>query len=222
MDGKSIDQIVCLGDTIQGGAQPKETVSRLRELKIPIVLGNADAWLLDEKGETAEPTTEEQSEVRGWTLSKLSEDDLAFIRTYQPTVDIELEDGQRLLCFHGSPNSYDDVLSPDTPQEIWDKILGAYAPSIMAGGHTHTQQVRRIGEGMYVNPGSVGLAYNVFLPADRVRLEPYAEYAVLSYDHGFAGLEFRRAHYSVKELVQIIRSSGRPHADELISEYRKH
>ena len=41
-----VDQIVCLGDAIQGGAQPAQTVARLRELGCPVVMGNADAWLL--------------------------------------------------------------------------------------------------------------------------------------------------------------------------------
>lgn len=43
---QGIEQIVCLGDAIQGGAQPAETIERLREIRCPIVMGNADAWLL--------------------------------------------------------------------------------------------------------------------------------------------------------------------------------
>src|SRR5260370_960368 len=76
----AVDQIICLGDTLQGGAQPAETVKRLHALACPIVMGNADAWLLAEENDTAEPTTEQQREVRLWTLSQLSADDLAFIR----------------------------------------------------------------------------------------------------------------------------------------------
>ena len=43
---QKVDQLVCLGDAIQGGPQPKETVERLRALNCPVVMGNADAWLL--------------------------------------------------------------------------------------------------------------------------------------------------------------------------------
>ncbi len=39
------DRIVCLGD-VAVGPQPREVVARLRELNGPIVMGNADAWLL--------------------------------------------------------------------------------------------------------------------------------------------------------------------------------
>jgi predicted phosphodiesterase len=41
-----IDQIVCLGDAIQGGPQSAAVVRRLRKLACPVVMGNADAWLI--------------------------------------------------------------------------------------------------------------------------------------------------------------------------------
>ncbi len=218
---RSVDQIVCLGDTIQGGPQPIETVERLRELDCPIVLGNADAWLLNEEGDSAEPTSKEQREVRAWTLSKLSGDDVDFLRSYQPTVEIKLDGNLRLLCFHGSPTSYDDVLLPDSPREKWDQLLGPYSPAIMAGGHTHTQQVRRVRDGLFFNPGSVGVAYNYYLPKEKIHTEPWAEYAILSYEGSYSSLEFRRAYYDLEELVRVIESSGRPHSDRMADDYRK-
>src|SRR5712691_9175069 len=73
---QGIEQIVCLGDAIQGGAQPAETVERLREVGCPIVLGNADAWLvagLDTSPQ--EQATEQQLAVRTWSLAQLSAND---------------------------------------------------------------------------------------------------------------------------------------------------
>lgn len=43
---QGVDQIVCLGDAIQGGAQPADVVRRLRKLNCPVVMGNADDWML--------------------------------------------------------------------------------------------------------------------------------------------------------------------------------
>src|SRR5512144_2372328 len=77
------DQIVCLGDAIQGGPQPAEVVRRLRELGCPVVMGNADAWLLSGIDTGNEVTTEERKlvldEVRNWSLMQLSAQDQAFI-----------------------------------------------------------------------------------------------------------------------------------------------
>ena len=41
------EQIVCLGDVAATGPQPRQAVERLRALGCPVVMGNADAWLLD-------------------------------------------------------------------------------------------------------------------------------------------------------------------------------
>ena len=49
----------------------------------------------------------------------------------------------------------------------------------MCGGHTHLQQVRRIGDYFFFNPGSVGVAYNRNQPEEGFRLDPWAEYAIL-------------------------------------------
>src|SRR5512141_775534 len=124
------DQIVCLGDAIQGGPQPAEVVRRLRELRCPVVMGNADAWLLSGVDTGNEITNEERERtlnaVREWSLAQLSPDDRAFIQAFQPTVEIELEADRKLLCFHGSPDSFDDIMLPETPQEQLFKFLGQY------------------------------------------------------------------------------------------------
>src|SRR4051812_42127029 len=97
------DQVVCLGDMIQGGPQPTEVLARLRELACPVVMGNADAWLLSGQATDAEPTTEQQRAVREWQLTRLAPEDRAYIELFQPTVEIALGDGRTLLCFHGTP-----------------------------------------------------------------------------------------------------------------------
>ncbi len=91
---EAADQVVCLGDAIQGGAQPAETVALLHELGCPVVMGNADAWLLTgvetDGGVIPESRKRRLNDVRDWSLSQLSHADRAFIATFQPTVEIPL------------------------------------------------------------------------------------------------------------------------------------
>src|SRR5215216_1889726 len=84
------EQVVCLGDMIQGGPQPAEVIARLRALDCPVVMGNADAWLLNEQATDAEPTTDQQLAVREWQLTRLGPADRAFIANFQPTVELAL------------------------------------------------------------------------------------------------------------------------------------
>ncbi|HEX6797033.1 MAG TPA: metallophosphoesterase family protein [Ktedonobacterales bacterium] len=216
-----VDQLVCLGDAVQGGARPAETVARLRELGCPIVMGNADAWLLTgEVTSDNEAISEEQEAVRQWSLARLSSDDRAFIASFQPTVELPLEGGRRLLCFHGSPTSFDDLIFPETPEDEFVRLLGPFAPAILTGGHTHLQQVRRLGETFFFNPGSVGVAYDRNQPDDAGRrLDPWAEYGVLSSEGDRLALEFRRVPYDAGPLMAIIQASGRPYAEAMAAEY---
>ncbi len=145
-----VEQLVCLGDAIQGGPQPAQVISHLRKLGCPVVMGNADSFLLSGAETGGEVTTVERrlelNSVRVWTLSRLSPADRSFIQSFQPTVRIPLQAGRILLCFHGSPASFDDVILPDISQETLFAFLGAHVADVMTGGHTHVQHLRRIDE----------------------------------------------------------------------------
>jgi predicted phosphodiesterase len=217
------DRLVCLGDAIQGGPQPAETVARLRELACPVVMGNADDYLLTGADSGAEPTSEQRrrelEEVRAWQLARLSADDLAIIGGFQPTVELPLGGGRRLLCYHGSPRSYDDVILPLMPDDELLAILDPQEDTIYTGGHTHVQFVRQLGRTFHLNPGSVGYAYRHSQPENAFRADPWAEYALLTVDGARISLEFRRVPYDVARLIAIYEASGRPYAAKRVAEY---
>ena len=215
------DQVVCLGDAIQGGPQPAETVARLRALGCPVVMGNADAWLLSGEASGSEPMTAEQEAIRVWSLAQLSAADRAFIAAFQPTVELPLEGGRRLLCFHGSPHSFDDVILPETPEAEFTRLLGPFAPALLTGGHTHLQQVRRLGDGFFFNPGSIGVVYDRHQPEVGFQLDPWAEYALLTSEAGRLRLEFRRVPFAVADLLAALDASGRPHAATMRAMYAR-
>ena len=123
VQARPVDQIVCLGDAIQGGPQPAEVVARLRELGCPVVLGNADAFLLT-GDDGNEAVSAQQRAAQDWSLAQLSEADRAFIAAFHPTVEIALPGNRRLLCFHGSPTSFHDIIFPETPE---DEVRGISA-----------------------------------------------------------------------------------------------
>jgi putative phosphoesterase len=220
LERRPVDRIVCLGDAIQGGPQPAEVVARLRVLGCPIVMGNADAWLLSGiNTSTVEGVTEKQERVRQWQLSLLSEDDRRFIASFQPTVEISL-DAVDLLCFHGSPASYDELIFPETPEDEFQRMLGAWTGRVLTGGHTHLQQVRRLGDYFFFNPGSIGVPYNRHQPQEGFQLDHWAEYAVLSVDAGRLDLHFRRVPLDINGLIEVFKASGRPYAEEWVAQYR--
>jgi predicted phosphodiesterase len=217
------DRVVCLGDAIQGGPQPAEVTRALRERGWPVVMGNADDWLITGQASDAEQVSAERQAkldaVRTWSLAQLSEADKTYIASFTPTVEVPLEAGRKLLAFHGSPASFDDILLPTTPEADFQRLLGAHAGHLLCGGHTHLQQIRRLGDGFFFNPGSVGLAYSHAQSDEGFRADPWAEYALLSADGGRLRLEFRRVPFDAAELRRVYRASGRPFAEEAAAQY---
>jgi putative phosphoesterase len=209
-----VDEVVCLGDAVQGGTEPAETLERLRALGCATVLGNADAFLLDPTA-SREPLTDRQLEVREWTLSQLSASQVEQIRAFEPVVRLELE-GVPLLCCHGSPASYDDVLLPELGPDAVAPFQG-HDVALVAGGHTHLQWTRRIGDALYVNPGSVGISYDRH--ADAYVLRPLAEWALVTVVHGTVAVELRQVPYALEDVKATAARSGRPHADEWAAQW---
>lgn len=221
---QNVDQLVCLGDAIQGGPQPAAVTQRLRRLGCPVVMGNADAWMLSGVETADEGIPPEQLKkmetIRQWSLSQLTEDDRAFNAAFQPTITLKLDNDLKLLCFHGSPTSFDDVMLPDSPQDVFEKFLGAYREHFLTGGHTHAQQIRRIGDRFFFNPGSVGRVLQ-YQPDGQLHADPWAEYAILASEEGRTSLEFRRVPFDVNELIHVYHESGRPYAEEAIAQYQR-
>jgi diadenosine tetraphosphatase ApaH/serine/threonine PP2A family protein phosphatase len=63
------------------------------------------------------------------------------------------------------------------------------------------------GPQLYVNPGSVGAAYDRHQPPDDFRYTAVAEYAVVTR----AGVEFRRIPYDLEATLAAGRAGGWPH-----------
>jgi predicted phosphodiesterase len=181
-----IAQVVCLGDVAQGGSEPAEVLDRLAALGWPVILGNADAFLLEVPAESPEPITEAQLERREWSLGRLEPRHLEQIRSFLPTLDVELDGGLTLRAFHGSPHSYDDVVLPETQDGQVERLFGGSGVDLLGGGHTHLQWTRYVDGALYVNPGSVGLAYDRF--DDEPEPVAVAEYAIVT----GGSVEFRR------------------------------
>ncbi|SRR5258706_3498463 len=215
-----VDKLVCLGDAVQGGPQPAETVALLRDLACPTVMGNSDDWLL--ASISAESLTPLQWQIRDWTLSQLSEANRKFISQFPPTIEIEVSSNKHLLCFHGSPKSYNDNILPTTSDAELHELLGNELSFLYTGGHVHSQVLRRIDDTFYFRPGSVGRVYD----RNRInhlgfRLDPWAEYVILTATENQCSIEFRQVPVHIEKLSNIWKETKRPDAEKEISLYQR-
>ena len=220
LEHREVDQVVCLGDVTALGPQPVEVIARLRDLACPVVMGNADAFQLDP---VLDPELEgfnaKVQDIDVWGAGLLGPEDLDFMRTFQPTVEVEAE-GKGLLCFHGTPASYDEVIQSWSSPDEFDGAMGARTADLFAGGHTHFQFIRRHRSATWLNPGSVGLAYSPAWPLEEAMNASFAEYAVVDMRADGLSIDTHRVPYDVEPVIAAILDSGMPHAEEWASEWR--
>jgi predicted phosphodiesterase len=220
LERESIDEIVCLGEVAQGGAQPAEVVDRLRELGCRCVFGNSDEFLLtlDPEGSGEDVDEEERERLlrRGeWSREQLGPDRLEFLRAFDPVVELEIDEG-RLVCCHATPTSNTEIILPETPRDRLAMLIGDAAGVV--GGHVHLQWLRRVASSFWACCGSVGLAADFTEPTDEHRFGPWADYAVIGGSPTW--IEFRRAPFDVREVLRAIHASGMPDAERSASEWR--
>ena len=210
LDRDGVDALVCLGD-VAVGPQPRESLARVRELGCPVVLGNWDAAFLNGvpcRGRRDGQDRERDPRLVGRPALRRGPRLPAHVRSL---VELEL-DGLPALCYHGSPRSFDDWIFATTPDDELVGMFGREHRPLLIGGHTHVQLLRRWDRASVVNPGSIGLPFATWWP-DRVRVAPWAEYAVLTSGEGGLHVDLRRARYDVAEHLRRSRASGMPHAD---------
>jgi putative phosphoesterase len=205
---EQVDQIICLGDVAALGPQPHEVLERLRELKCPVVMGNTDDWYL-------QPIPEGDDELReivGWGQQQMTDADVDYMRSFQPVIEMTLDTEKTLLCYHGSPRTYNDVIASTTPAAELRNMFAGKQAWIMVGGHTHVQMLRRYDQAFLINPGSVGLPG---VGPERVDLErnkdvQWAEYAMITLYYDRISVDLRRTSLDITALLQVGYESGMP------------
>jgi putative phosphoesterase len=210
LEDAQVDRLVCLGDLVEGGPQPEHCLRRVQELGCPVVDGNCDYWLVEYY---REPGISQRSDMGEWTRECLGDDGLAALAAFPETLELELGDGGRLLCVHGTPTSRIDKVEPTATDEELAELLGD--ATVLAAGHTHEQWQRRVGKRVVLNPGRIfGPFGGRVLRSTRSDFDGTADYAILTSDEGTLSVELRRVDYSLEELRRVTLESGMPHAEE--------
>ena len=114
------DQIVCLGDVATPGPDPRGVIECLRDLQCPIAMGNADARLLE--ANAAVGVADNGTDVEPWVARQLGPDGLAFLSTFQPTVELPVGDDATLVGFHGIVLADNSVMNDGVVNVLLDPL----------------------------------------------------------------------------------------------------
>jgi len=217
-----VDQIVCLGDTVTLGPQPIEVLNALRELKCLYVKGNHDAAVLNPENANQHEITNHLVPDLQWCKNRLSAEDIEFIKSFQPMLEIDLPKGNQILAFHGSPLSTTDIIQATTSNEQLDVYFGGQKANIFIGGHSHIQMVRRYDNKLILNSGSTGNVFKfAYLRGKPVYLLPWAEYMIINQSGESLSIDARRVYFDTEELLKKVKESDLPGANWWLSQYSK-
>jgi len=193
----SVDHVLCLGDIVDYGPAPDETVSWVREHALATVRGNHDNAVASGEDCRSAPAFHRLAvETRLRTGPLLSRSSLAYLRGLPRTLSVHV-DGKRLELLHAAPADPLFQYLPATRVEEWRAAAAAMDGDLILVGHTHLPVVLDLDGKQLVNPGSVGL------PRDG---DPRASYAVI--EDGVPAL--KRIAYDVGRTIAAIRRWGLP------------
>ena len=211
------DLVVFAGDLCLMGPRPGDCLRRVRELRLPAVMGNTDEWTA---GDGQPP--ERMREVLPWTRDQLTADErdwlagLPFGLTVSPTAD----PADDLRIVHANPRDLNAIIFPSETHQTayWsavrpcdaelEPLLGGLTAAVLAFGHLHIPNLRQWGRLALVNVASVSM------PGDG---DARAKYALLTWAAGQWTAEHHRVEYDPAAAAVAFRERRPPNWQEAVA-----
>lgn len=196
IDRQGVDDVVVVGDFINGGPFPLEVLDILYDRKPRALLGNHERYIQN----LADPNQDKSAHPRSrwgvayWTMDYMRRVDLDYLDSLPITIEQD-----NLLFVHGSPKDLRGGITLKTPESFLQEHFGEIQHPYVITAHTHHPFVRQWGKVTFINPGSVGM------PLDG---NPDASYAILTRNNGHIEVEHRRIAYNQQLVEQAAYARG--------------
>lgn len=222
LENEAIEHLAILGDLAAFGPHPADSIERILSLgdswhgaQVTVIGGNTDRYLVtgerrpthlhigpDDDILALADEFHHRDQAFNWGTSQLSYSHYNYLRSLiGQESHIDLEDGGRLLLYHGSPGDDEGWIVADTPDDAWVfEVFDELDGTVGIGGHTHIPMDRVWGDWLLLNAGSVGAA----------KTASRAEYLILDSQPDGLGLDFRTVNYDVQATIDAQYASGNP------------
>jgi putative phosphoesterase len=192
---------VVVGGDVLPGPMPRETLTCLLELDIPVqfIQGNGDREVLAQMAGTDTGAVPERfRETVRWVAQQLYPEHERLLASWPKTLRLEIRGLGEVLFCHATPRSDTDVFTRLTPEEHLLPAFAGLDVRLVVCGHTHMQYDRMIGGIRVVNAGSVGMPYG----------QPGADWLLIGPD-----VRFRHTRYDLAKAAARIRATKYPQAE---------
>ncbi|NEU31208.1 metallophosphoesterase family protein [bacterium LRH843] len=205
---QQVDKICILGDLCFRGPEPKRTLDLIRSLNAKVLKGHSDEWLVRgiNKGEIPEDQEEIVKQEIEWTLQRLDEDDIAYLRDLPTELIVEDRLDLNIHAFHATPSNLLDIILPDEKKQIEDIIMARDSADLYVYGHLHEPFIRSMHGKNIVNTGSVGMPFDG---------HPLASYLVVEVGEGRHRLHINRVPYNREHVVELYKQGRYPNIETM-------
>jgi len=200
---QGVEAIWNVGDFVGYGAFPDEVVKLLQREGALSISGNYDLKALQVRRKKAKWQKSKRPDklfAFEWAYDHLSSVSRDYLKSLPQERRLTVG-GKRILLTHGSPDSNEDPLTPDTPDERLRELARKANADVIISGHSHQPFARRVDEVWFINTGSVGR------PDDG---DPRACYAVLRITPESLDVQHYRVEYDTERIAAAIRDHGLP------------
>lgn len=182
IDFLGINEIYCLGDITGYYTQVNECCEELRKRDVKCILGNHDWYMISNTGC---PRSKSANNCLNYQKTIITQENLDWLTTLL----IYRRVGELAVVHGGWHDPLEEYLYPS------DDYFEKYPNKYFATGHTHKQLVKRFGEKVYCNPGSVGQ------PRDKNYMSSFATFDGNKF-------ELHRVDYNVNEVSMLMAKAG--------------
>jgi len=140
---ETVDEVLCLGDSINESQFSNETIAALKARGAHLILGNHEEAFLSSASEHTREGNGTDRALLAWIAD-------------QPLRRMLQVAGKTVLMVHSTPwEPRGEYVFPHSPR--LERFAEVDADFVLYG-HTHAQVVRRVGRVLVINPGSAGEA----------------------------------------------------------------
>jgi len=201
---RNVEAIWNMGDILGYGAFPNQVIELAIEENIQSIIGNYDDKVLkvkEKKKDWKKGKTPEKWVAYEWTYKNLTKSNSDYLDALPNEIRLEIE-GKKFLFTHASPESNEEHLAPDTPEERLEELANKADADVIIFGHSHIPFKRKVGKVWFINPGSVGRQSDG---------DPRTSYAILNIRHpNLFRIDHYRIEYDIERAIEAIHDSGLP------------
>jgi predicted phosphodiesterase len=199
---KNIDEVVCLGDTIAIGPNPKECLEMIFEENMKIILGNHEEYFIKGAHNFCE-VGEGERKHQEWVRSNLNEKIENRLKELPYIIIEKIEDITFAFTHYARKNEKFIYIKEERTVEKLDEMFNGIDADVILYGHEHGLiQKKLVGKSTYICVGSSGCSK-----------DKYTYYTILNIEDRKYSLEKVEINYDREKFLKTFSAANYPDKD---------